>query len=736
MIFTKLLPFIIFNFFLSLLPSYIFGQGHLWNKIHSKQINTLGITCFDSKGNYYVTNSNVSLILKANIYSGQIESLSKPILNNQQANYVRLFSGHDEEFFAFLDGVVCTYKNNNFEPVLLPGGKIGMAQEPMYLAVNSLSNMFEVGLYYIYRYDTNWNLHALTKLYNNGNAYIYAPSFYVPDTNFILEDDFSSGRKNIINLNTTTGAKNNILEFNAPIQQGKFAILERDGRFYIPTSQELFYYKDFGKELFVPDIDFSSGNGYIEALTRGKINKELVIYKGGKFYISYDDCKTWVGTGAMNSNFPKGRINQIVVWDSLHAIAVVTDECVYDHLYYLNGNNKSWKSFYEEKIDNLDLTYPGSYQNGDMLALINSCNLASSSDQGATWNLFSTLKVNGSSTYYGNFIHTEIGDYNFVRDTLYLTTDYGKTWVNAANLPDSTRRLDYLGSGKFFITTDTFIGNGTYNEYYISYDYCKTFQPKFLDLNNRLFMSKFSSDHNNNILNYKGGNGYYLSTDDGASWNQDPRFTTLIFNLEFTKDGEYFMTTKRNKINSLYSTKDFINYIDLTAGLRPYSKITFDLLDENQLVVATYDKPDVFNLYYSSDRGSNWQKINYDIDVKRSEDRLALVNYFFLSKNNEFFMSLANDGLYKLSGTIATSNISEDLEINIFPQPAMEYIQFGNLEFSNERYARITDLLGRELSYTRMESNILSVASLISGVYMVELVDNNKIIWTGKMMKE
>ncbi|MBK7812450.1 MAG: T9SS type A sorting domain-containing protein [Saprospiraceae bacterium] len=717
----------------SLAACFLNGQANTWNKIQTTHQNNLNITCVDSKGNFYVSNLNVNRIAKVNIYTGKVDLLAKPTLGNQQIQGVSLFTGFNEELYVLINGDAHTYQNNQYNPVLLPNGKNGSVGDPRLTYLNALGDMFTVEFNHCYRYDTNWNLNSTTKIYYSGNAKLYAPSFYIPDTNFILQTEGS--QIEIINLNTRNGACDTVLQFNAPINEGKFAILERDGRFYIPTAQDLYYYKNFGKELFVPLIDVFTGNGYIKALTKGKVNQELVIYKGNKFYISYDDCQTWLNPEALNKNFPDGRIKEIVVWDSLHAIVVVTDICYYDHLYYLDATNKSWKSFFKEEINNLDMTEFGVYENGDFSTLINVCTWAVSSDKGSQWNLITPLTVKNSSPNYNDFIHTEVGDFAFLRDTLYSTIDYGKTWVSVSKLPNRTKAIDYLGDGKFLITSDTLFGR-PYQKYHISYDYGRTFNFKYFDLTEKLSDFQFTVDHNQNILNYQGSSGYYISTDDGASWNPDLRFgKKLIWQLAFSKDGEYFMTTKINNKYSLYSTRDFVNYKDLTEGLRPYFKITFDLISDDQLFIATYDYNDIFHLYYSPDRGHSLQSIDYDIGQKRSEDRTALVNNFHLDKNNELYMVLANDGLYRLSGTISTKNTFNTLSIQLLPNPATDLLRLSTTADLSSHTVKIINLFGQNMETTILQNNTISTYHLTPGIYFLQLLQGKKIVWSGKFVK-
>ncbi|MEP7197202.1 MAG: hypothetical protein ABI851_11840 [Saprospiraceae bacterium] len=712
-------------------------QSNSWNKINTVQENKLITLCSDSKGNFYVSLNEVGRIAKVNIFTGSKELFEKPIINKEQIYGMLLFTGYNDEIHPILNGNVYTYHNNTYIPVLLSDGTNGKLSDPKTTYYNTLGESFSVDFSSVYKYTINWKINSLNKLYfNNYSANLFAPSFYVPDTNFILEYLPGSSKNNILNLNTNTAISIIVHSFDAPIKLGQFSILDRDGRFYIPTGQELYYFSDFGKNLIVPLIDTFS-NGYISAFARGRINKELVIIKGDKFYISYDDCKTWLKPISINKKLPQGRLTELVVWDSLHAIAVVMDGCTYEHLYFLDGRNREWKAFNYNLIDNLNLSEFEVDEKGNYLSVLNDCRRYVSIDKGLNWELIPRVNnIDNQSfpTDYTYYQITEKKDLAFYKDSLFTTDDYGKTWKGISKLPPKTKRMIYLGNGKFLIKSEPILPNA---QYYMSYDYGQTYELKFIDQGNQFDSNIFELDHNNNLISYSYIN-YFISMDDGKSWNIDDRFQGReIRHLEYSNDGTYYMTTKINNIFALYSTNDFINFKNLTSGLGQFFNITFNVHKlQNKIILETYNKPDEFKLYYSEDSGNQWNQINYDIANKRSDDRIALVNFSYLDTKNQLLICLANDGLYSLSNPlIGAFDINQNNSIQISPQPVSEFINLAYDDAIHLDNYWIYDSQGRSIRHSDLNHKQISIQTLTEGVYILQLLDGNIVSWTGRFVK-
>jgi hypothetical protein len=81
--------------------------------------------------------------------------------------------------------------------------------------------------------------------------------------------------------------------------------------------------------------------------------------------------------------------------------------------------------------------------------------------------------------------------------------------------------------------------------------------------------------------------------------------------------------------------------------------------------------------------------------------------------------------------------------VKIYPNPATDflYINIENALIEEETNVRITDLLGRKfkdvtISFTQAEPAKVDISDLNNGLYLLCFVNNNKVIYRGKLLKQ
>jgi hypothetical protein len=106
-----------------------------------------------------------------------------------------------------------------------------------------------------------------------------------------------------------------------------------------------------------------------------------------------------------------------------------------------------------------------------------------------------------------------------------------------------------------------------------------------------------------------------------------------------------------------------------------------------------------------------------------------------------------NDGGFAFYGIIPTVGIKNNLvaaDVNLYPNPANEAItiDLGDVELSNEAQFKVIDVLGKEVKSLNLNSKAngvsktsLDLKDLEKGVYFYSIITNNKILKTGKFIK-
>lgn len=125
---------------------------------------------------------------------------------------------------------------------------------------------------------------------------------------------------------------------------------------------------------------------------------------------------------------------------------------------------------------------------------------------------------------------------------------------------------------------------------------------------------------------------------------------------------------------------------------------------------------------------SEWNENNLDI---------VLVLSKYLSTDNISKSFIVNATSYSLFQVVSTDDLSQNLDIKIYPNPSSDYIEFNSANSEFEQI-KIMDLQGRIIRSIKLDqylnSYIMSIESLVPGYYQIEVKTRNSCM-TKKLIK-
>lgn len=85
-------------------------------------------------------------------------------------------------------------------------------------------------------------------------------------------------------------------------------------------------------------------------------------------------------------------------------------------------------------------------------------------------------------------------------------------------------------------------------------------------------------------------------------------------------------------------------------------------------------------------------------------------------------------------GILAVENMSDIFTATVYPNPANSFIKINNIP-DDATSIKIIDYTGKFVRVFSAETNSLSIAELDSGMYLIVIMDNNRILSKGKFLK-
>lgn len=186
--------------------------------------------------------------------------------------------------------------------------------------------------------------------------------------------------------------------------------------------------------------------------------------------------------------------------------------------------------------------------------------------------------------------------------------------------------------------------------------------------------------------------------------------------------------------------------VSSSFGNKVYSMVNYLSLNSltNKVVklAAWVSTPGSYNMEFNQteDFDANvkiYLRDNYNNTVTNLRDK---PNYTF---NIDTSKASTQDGRLEIiftdkAYTSTLENISDDLDILVFPNPAKDFI---NIEFVNSRFTnskvQVIDISGKEYFNIDMksESQKINIENLVNGVYFVKITNNNGVNRTVKIVK-
>lgn len=166
---------------------------------------------------------------------------------------------------------------------------------------------------------------------------------------------------------------------------------------------------------------------------------------------------------------------------------------------------------------------------------------------------------------------------------------------------------------------------------------------------------------------------------------------------------------------------------NIEGKLRLYYKANEELADDYELL-HNYTRNDLI-LLYRRDAADDWRIIGSNISGNISQGCLIADNII----SGEYAIGVGNRAA-------AITNYESQPRINIYPNPAQEYINldFYNLQKCNSYFVELVDINGKLLQKLEIQNSkeILSIQNLASGIYFVRVFENGKSIDTKKVVKK
>ncbi len=355
---------------------------------------------------------------------------------------------------------------------------------------------------------------------------------------------------------------------------------------------------------------------------------------------------------------------------------------------------------------------------GEGLGPMHPTEIYHSTDSGASWNQIG--KPPDSIIYLGflGAVNTILFVADHRDDSIFRSTDYGRTWSGCSIVADFMTFATLGGNGSpVMIFASTFSGvyfsSDTGNSWIaardsgleVTHDWVNTF-------------TMFGGDL------YAGENfsGIFVSTDSGNSWKPRNNGLMAIPNVTAfaTQGTELFagIGIGPSLTGGVFLSTDSGNsWESASNGLLSSINISALVISGNSIFAAAWSGDS--GIFLSADNGMNWTDISRGLS-NRSVGSVAVADGFlFAATDSGIWRRPLSD--FNQSGveTNATSNSST--AIQVFPNPASDVLQvMGENQWGT---VRLFDLIGRERTSATMDGTgaTLDVSVLEAGMYFLRL---------------
>lgn len=141
---------------------------------------------------------------------------------------------------------------------------------------------------------------------------------------------------------------------------------------------------------------------------------------------------------------------------------------------------------------------------------------------------------------------------------------------------------------------------------------------------------------------------------------------------------------------------------------------------------------------YSQDGGATFQKNNLGLNYSNSENYLRKIT----ATSNYILASTSNGTIVRRPLNQIFSGINEinplAIESKVYPNPANDFttVEANDLMFEKNCEVKITDVLGRDISFTEMKNGKaeLNLSNFSKGLYTYSVYNNKTVVSKGKLV--
>jgi len=334
-------------------------------------------------------------------------------------------------------------------------------------------------------------------------------------------------------------------------------------------------------------------------------------------------------------------------------------------------------------------------------------------------------------------------------DGIFRSTDYGNLWTKKIKGLTNTFVNSLAISGNNIIAGSTYVGSG--GSIFLSTDNCNTWSIKDTGIQGSNIQSLTIKG---NVMLAGSNQGLFSSADSGNTWTKNNKLQSDINVSIVAVSGKVIHAVTNNGV--YYSKDDGKTWI---RNSYYFEYITVNcLLPVNNLIFAGTDD----GIFQSTDNGINWtqKKISGNIHslavlgknifagtrtgvylytdngVSYTIKNIGLSNILINSLviSGEYILAGTDDGLFraKLSDLIisdvpVTKQTTPDFQI--FPNPALDFIEISDINLITNQNINIYNLLGECVIFLFPvpNTNKIDISALTTGVYYLKIGNEIKM---------
>jgi photosystem II stability/assembly factor-like uncharacterized protein len=610
---------------------------------------------------------------------------------------------------------------------------------------DKLKNKYVAGYTGIVLYDSSWNyvreIYKSNKFVHNLFLYGESNNFFTTalDTSSLIYQ-FNSTNFNLKLLDT--------IPFN--LDRNRFVITSKGNLLFSYNKRGLFNYQF--KQTSSLNYTDSSDYKYISFIQYG-IDGNIYLLSEKDFYYSQDEGLTWKKLSHLKYTLPF-QINQLVIYDTSYAAALVNHYSNGDEVYKVGPEDKEWTkidlSYNTRDFESLFYSEAGNLFGSDASIAYIRRKLLKSEDLGKSWKILTYNNFNIILDDYFNGILYGIAVDSLQGQLGIYSKDEGNSWspieIPGYDDPDfyffdlkkiGKKLIALAGRKQKYATDPEDLVN-----FYLSEDNGNSWQFLFKRMNPAIIYDFIATDLNSNayikIYDSLEVSRIYVSKDYGQTISLDTRFSdfTNFTSLIFNPDGSaLFVASLHGAQYKLYKTKDFKVFEELDCPFNENKpSITAMNTEKYPLVVACDFRK---GIWYSKDSGSNW--VEYNSGLEFYPKAYSIFKNFVFVENNRAIVSIANDGLYISNWPVETKDISNKTheEQIYFSSVNNELKLLGNVDINLPVQIDIYDSNGKLIHSNIINNSDTSISlnDIASGVFFVTIIKEGKLLSRAKFIK-